>query len=75
MNQPTKQSQYFNTAIQVGLILALLSAVMQIVNINMTINAEPSTSMFDVKSLVVGILSCLLSIGFGVFAVKQYLGT
>lgn len=74
MDQPSKQSQFFSAAIQVGLLLGVLSAVMQIVNINMTISAEPSSSPFDIKSLVVGILSCLLSIGFGVFAVKQYLG-
>lgn len=75
MDQSSKQAQYINIAVQVGLILALISAIMQIVNINMTISAEPSTSVVDVKSIVVGLVSCLLSIGFGVFAVKQYLGT
>ena len=75
MNQPSKQSLYFNTAIQVGLALGLLSAIIQVVNINMAISAEPSTSIVDIKSIVVGILSCLLSLAVGAYAVKHYLGT
>lgn len=73
MSDNNPQSAYINAAIQVALILALVSSVTSIVNLYMTINSEPTGSPFDVKTIVFGLVSCLYGIGAGIFSVKMYL--
>jgi hypothetical protein len=68
------QSKLFQSAITVGVVMALLGTVLSYTNIYMTINQDPSGSPVDVKSIVVGIFSCLLAIAGGLAVVKVYLG-
>lgn len=73
MSQTSIQSQYVNAALQVALVLSLISTITGISNLYMTINSEPTGSPFDIRSIVFGLFSCLYGILGGIFAVKVFL--
>lgn len=69
----TNEASYWNAVAISGLIFGLIVFALSIIGGYMTINAEPTGSMFG-GSMVTGLISCLIGAFGGLVAVKLHLG-
>src|SRR5690554_6990070 len=71
MENEQVQSSYWNSVLIASLITALVVTVISLIGGYMTINSEPSGTIFSTMQ-VVGILSCLIGAMGGVIATWHY---
>lgn len=72
-HQEHSAATFFQTALQVGIVLSVFNFAIGIGNLYLTINGAISGMMLSFSSAIAGLLSCLVMAAGGLFAVKIYL--